>query len=234
MLATRLLFSRDGPSPSALMITSPGPGEGKTQLTLGLAAAVSAFGRRVIAIETNLGRPQFASQLAVPVGGGLKSVLVGSSTLDEELIEIVAEDDRQHAATDRVSYGVLPAGPLLPDPHVLISQPAMAKLIEEARARADVVLIDAAPVLTGADALALAPVVGAALVVMRLHRTTKDAATRAVEVLESVGASPVGAVVMNAGAGTFPHSSAPPSRRAGRLEDRDEVGSEPSRQGVSR
>ena len=233
MLATRLLLSRDGPSPSALMITSPGPGEGKTQLTLGLAGALSALGRRVIAIETNLRRPQFSTQLGLPEGGGLASILAGSSTLNEELVEVLAASDSQPTTTGQVSYAVLPAGSHLPDLHARILQPAMAILIEEARVRADVVLIDAAPVLTGADALALARVVEAALIVLRLHRTTKGAAMRAVQLLESVGASPVGAVVTNAGAGAFPYST-PPSRRAGRPEDPDELVSEPSPQGVSR
>ena len=67
------------------MFTSPGPGDGKTSVTIGVARAFAELGLSVIAIEADLRRPKFARHADVSSSAGLTAVLAGSPVADELL-----------------------------------------------------------------------------------------------------------------------------------------------------
>ncbi len=66
--------------------------------------------------------------------------------------------------------------------------------LREARDMADIVLIDAPPLLTTSDAADLARQADSVLLVVRAGRTSVDAARRSVELLERLGIPVLGAV----------------------------------------
>ena len=71
------------------MVTSPGPSEGKTSVTLGTARALAALDLRVIAIEADLRRPTSGST-DQRTGAGLSTVLAGVGDFESSLIEVDA------------------------------------------------------------------------------------------------------------------------------------------------
>ena len=75
----------------------------------------------------------------------------------------------------------------------------MRKLVERFRRSFDFVLIDTGPVLGSPDAMALAPLVDAVLVVVNSKQTTRSAALRARKQLELVDARVMGTVLYDPG-----------------------------------
>lgn len=183
-LAANLLFlDRESPS-SALMVTSPGAGDGKTTLTLGLARALAILGKRVIVVEADLRHPKFAERLALGHEPGFAGVAAAAVDLDQTLVTIDAERMEVHHGASRVpTFSVLQAGPQLAAPQVVLSRPATAEMLAECRARADFVLIDAPPIGVVHDAITLAGFVDSVLLVARLRWTTKDLARESLRIL---------------------------------------------------
>jgi non-specific protein-tyrosine kinase len=199
MLAANLRFSALSHDFNTVMITSPSPEEGKTSVTLGLARALALLGQRVIAIEADLRRPSFAryAQLEA-LGGGLSAVLNGGGRLSDKLIWLDAstfEPVTLGAVREGLSFAVLPVGPIPLNPARMLARPAMAAAIQEARALADVVLIDTAPVGTVNDAVTLVPNVDGVMIVSRLNKTTKDAARRTLRLLRNFDVTIPGIVI---------------------------------------
>ena len=202
-LATNLRFFELGPELESIMITSPGPSEGKTSVTLGTARALAALDLRVIAIEADLRRPTFA-KYGIGRGAGLSTVLAGVSDVDSTLIEVDASSltrvDGTASARAR-TFHVLPAGPVPPNPQALLARPMMTHVIEDARAMADVVLVDVPPLGTVNDPITLANLVDGVVLVAHLGRTTRDASRRTLRLLANVDARMLGVTVTGANPG---------------------------------
>ncbi len=196
-LATNLRFFELGPELESIMITSPGPAEGKTSVTLGTARALAALDLRVIAIEADLRRPTF-SRYGIARGAGLSTVLAGVSDVDSTLIEVDASTlsrvDGTPSARTR-TFHVLPAGPVPPNPQALLARPMMTHVIEDARAMADVVLVDVPPLGTVNDPVTLANLVDGVVLAAYLGRTTRDASRRTLRLLANIDARLLGVVV---------------------------------------
>jgi len=202
-LATNLRFFELGPELESIMITSPGPSEGKTSVTLGTARALAALDLRVIAIEADLRRPTF-SKYGIGRSAGLSTVLAGVNEIDSCLIEVDASTLQPHdaAASPRArTFHVLPAGPVPPNPQALLARPMMTHVIDDARAMADVVLVDVPPLGTVNDPITLANLVDGVVVVAHLGRTTRDASRRTLRLLSNVDARMLGVVVTAAAPG---------------------------------
>lgn len=107
---------------------------------------------------------------------------------------------RRQASLDEVLLGwrgalsVLGTGELPPNPAEIVGSQAMSDVLQELRRRADVVVIDGAPVLPVTDSVVLATQVDGVLVVTRNGATTRAAAAEAVDRLETVGARMIGCV----------------------------------------
>ena len=166
-----------------LLVTSPGMNEGKSTIVANLALAFAESGRRVLIIDADLRRPAMHRALRVPNEGGLADMLQKGAVWPEGF--------------HRVAQGLefLPSGIKPHNPAALLSSPHMAKLLQQARERADIVLIDCPPVLAVADSLPLTAQVDGVLLVTRFGVTQRRNAVRAKELLEKVGAHLVGVVV---------------------------------------
>jgi capsular exopolysaccharide synthesis family protein len=198
LLAANLRLSVIGQAVSVVMITSPGPGEGKTSVTIGAARAFARLGLSVLAIEADLRRPTFGRYTDVGMSEGLSGVLDGKALADE----LIWLDPGTLRAVDRDdvdgAIGVLPAGELPITPERTLAGRGMDVVIEAARSMADVVLIDTAPVGTVNDAAIVARFVDGVAVVARLNQTTKDAGRRASRTLSNVGADVLGVILTDA------------------------------------
>jgi polysaccharide biosynthesis transport protein len=166
-----------------LLVTSPGINEGKSTVITNLALAFAESGRRVLLIDADLRRPSLHRALSIPNEGGLADLLQKDGEWPEGF----------HRVAPRLE--VLPSGIKPPNPGSLLSSRNMAKLLELARERADLVLIDTPPVLAVTDCLPLSAQVDGVLLVTRFGATRRRNSVRAKEVLQKVGAQIVGVVV---------------------------------------
>jgi Mrp family chromosome partitioning ATPase len=224
LLAANLRFSALSSPSSVLVVTSAGPAEGKTSVTLGLASALSRLGLRVVALEADLRRPAFARYASLPPSAGLTGVLRGQTIMAAELIKLDTttwQPVSDEAANGRPTISVLPAGePLSGTPQRMLSGPRMESLLDAAQSLADVVLVDTAPVGTVNDAVGLFPMADAVAVVARLGTTNKDAARRALRVIKNPQIEVAGVIITDSGkSGEYDYYGTSPSVPAATSRD---------------
>jgi len=168
----------------SLLITSPGPGEGKTLTASNLAIVTAEAGARVILVDGDLRKPQVHQLFRLDSRVGLTTVLAGQSGLPAALQPTPVRNLR-----------VLPAGPKPPNPAELLGAPRMADVLAELKRQADMVIIDSPPVLAVTDAVVLAAAVDGVVMVVNPRLTTYQAAQKTKAVLEQVKAHLLGVVI---------------------------------------
>ena len=93
---------------------------------------------------------------------------------------------------------VLTSGPLPPNPAELLGSQRMLDVIEALKARADIVLFDAPPVIAVTDASVLGTRVDGLLLVVQAGQTRREQAKRAKQQLEKLHIRVIGAVLSGA------------------------------------
>ncbi len=155
-----------------VMITSALPQEGKSTTIANLAVALARSGRQVALVDLDLRRPILASFFDLEGQAGVTDVVLGSVSLEEALTPISLDEsgmERRRATRDPGRLEVLPAGTIPPDPAEFASTPSLADVLADLKERADVVLVDAPPVLAVSDAMTLSATVDAMIVVARAN-----------------------------------------------------------------
>ena len=145
LLASCLGPDESGPG-RVVLVTSAMPGEGKTTLATSLARLAAAEGLQVLLIDADLRRPALHERLGVPPGPGLVEALRG----EVPLVETLRRDPRAPVT-------LLPSNARLEQPSRLLTGQPLRAVLEGARRRFDLVVVDTAPVLAVADACLLAP-----------------------------------------------------------------------------
>src|SRR5262245_28727497 len=166
-----------------LLVTSPTAHDGKSTVLLNLALAFVESGRRVLVIDADLRRSSLHRAVGVPNERGLTDMLRKGVAWPEGFRGVAT------------GFAFVPSGIKARNPAALLSSGRMAALLEEARERADLVLIDSPPVLAVSDCLPLSAKVDGVLLVTRSGVTQHQSLIRAKAVLQKVGARVIGVVV---------------------------------------
>src|SRR5690606_15064192 len=127
---TNLTYAIDlGRDRKLVLVTSPGPGEGKTTTTANLAVVYGLAGHRVCVVDTDLRRPTLHRVFGLENGEGLTNLL------------LAREPDLDRAVQRSVytNVSVVTAGPLPPNPSELLGSARMQEVMERLRARFDIV-----------------------------------------------------------------------------------------------
>ncbi len=188
-IRTSLFFSAPAERAKALVITSGGPGDGKTTTATNLALAIAQSGKRVLLIDADLRRPMLHKVFSLDAHKGVSTVLVGEATL-AECVQQARYDGKAVQNLD-----ILVAGPKPPNPSELLDSDGMRGLLEEARTAYDRVLVDTPPVLFVADASILGAICDGVILVVKSAKNTRSLAARAREQLRSVKARVLGGVL---------------------------------------
>jgi capsular exopolysaccharide synthesis family protein len=183
-LRTSVLFASVQRGLRTIMVVSPGAGDGKTTTAANLAVVLADAGKRVILVSADLRKPRINQFFGLANEVGVTSVLAG---------EVKPWDALQSPTVENLR--VLEAGPVPNMPAELLASEAMGELVADLREVADFVILDTAPILLVADALALSPLVDGVLIVADAESTSRSAVTNAREQLDQVGAPLFGAVL---------------------------------------
>jgi succinoglycan biosynthesis transport protein ExoP len=175
---------KGGTPPKVILITSAVPGEGKTTLSMNLAASFVQQGRTVLLLEADMRRPAIRSSLGLPGRGGLSRMLIGES-----------QENAIFAHPQVPGLFVLPEGSVPAFPSELLESDRMRDLLRDLREEFDVIVIDAPPVLPVADARVLSEMADVSVQVVRFGVTTKTALLRAHDLLTAYSKRPVGIVL---------------------------------------
>jgi len=183
-LRNTVQFSRPDAVVQALMVTSAGPGEGKTTVALNTAIAMAQADRRTLIVDADLHRPRAHRALDRKSEPGLTDVL-----FERRPFETSCTD------TGIDHLDLLPAGREVPKPAELMGSKKMRTFIEEVRAEYDMVVFDTPPVGTLSDAMLLSTQCEGTLLVARSEATDERAFANAAKMLDDVGATLLGAVL---------------------------------------
>ncbi len=187
--------SLDSPSKqgSVVLITSPGPGDGKSTLSILLARSLANCGRRVLLVDADLRNPSLAAVLNIDNQHGLMDILCGKGN-----------DQNYIVRTEVERLSVLPTGNVAGrgDPE-LIADGKFCAAMTRWRANYDVILLDSPPVLPVADARIMSCSADGAILVVRARQNQREDVIDAIHHLESAGGQLWGTVLVGAGAGTM-------------------------------
>jgi len=184
VLRTNIQFANVDSTVRTLLVTSSGPGEGKTSVAANLGAVMAQNGRKVLLVDADLRKSCLHRHFGIPNHTGLTSLLLNNAGQREGIVE-----------ADIPNLFVLPSGPPPPNPSELLSSQRMSRLIEEFQTFVDIVVFDSPPVLVCADAMVLASQTDGVVFVVDSRSTHRDAAQRALEMLRNVEARVLGGVL---------------------------------------
>ncbi len=162
---------------NTLAVTSPGPREGKTLTAINLAISLATeFNRSALLVDADLRRPAVSDYFGLQPGPGLSDYLMSNTPIEDLLVHPGA-----------AGFVFLPGGAPLLNSSEALGWRRMADLVKELKSRypSRIVLFDLPPVLHTADALAFAPCVDAALLVVEEGRTSQGDVMRAAGLLTS-------------------------------------------------
>ena len=182
-IRTSLLFSGPIERRRSVLVTSALPRDGRTAVTVNLAAAMARGGRKVLVVDANFRQPAMRGLFAPDQDGGLSNALTGQAHWRDLVREV------------EPGLSVLPAGPLPPNPAELLGSRQMRDLIRQMLEPYDQVLFDGAPCLVVTDACILATQVDSVILVARAGVNTYGIVQRARDLLSRVGAHFLGAVL---------------------------------------
>jgi capsular exopolysaccharide synthesis family protein len=181
---TNLQFAAIDEELRSMIITSSGPGEGKSITTANLSVVYAQQGKKVLLVDADLRKPTVHYTFRLDNLRGLSNILVGEHTLEEAASE-----------TDVDNLDVLSCGPIPPNPSELLASKKMKQLLNDALLIYDLVIFDTPPVLAVADAQIMANIVDGSLLVIRSKQTEYEEAMRAKEALEPAKAKLLGTVL---------------------------------------
>jgi capsular exopolysaccharide synthesis family protein len=170
-----------------MVVTSPGPQEGKTTVTANLAVTMASMGRRVLLIDADLRRPKIPEIFSLRNERGLSSIL-GATTVTS-LEGFVQETSIPHLS-------VLTSGPWTSACPNLLHSRRFAELLRQLREKYDFVLVDTPPLLPVADARVIGRLSDGVILVVRADQTTREAAAAAHQRLADDG-TPVLGLILN-------------------------------------
>jgi capsular exopolysaccharide synthesis family protein len=172
-LRSGLTLSGVGRKLRVLSITSALPGEGKSYTAYNLGLAFAATGLRVLIVDADLRRPRQHALFRTVREDGLADILAGLKSFDEALTPHPVEPN----------LTLLSAGRQSPLASELLGSDEIGKVIEAARQRFDLVLVDTPPVLPVADAIIVGTHCDGTIGVLRAGRTSRKALRRFVQTL---------------------------------------------------
>lgn len=183
-IATTLLAVSPKSRCRSQLITSPSPGDGKSNLARDLARTLAATNRRVLLVDCDNAVQGVTEALELTGRPGLRELLAGTATSEQ-----VKYDG------DVENLQVVPAGAVDPEfGTFLISRRGQATLKSLFR-EYDQVVVDAPPVLGSADALTMAAVVDEIILVLRVSKSTRAEISATRRHLETAGGHIVGVVL---------------------------------------
>ena len=169
--------------PRAILVSSPGPGEGKTTVSSYLAATIAKSGRRDALVDADLRRPGIHKFFGVPNNIGLSDMLK-----DDLVPQVAAQSVGNHR------FKVITSGTRIDNPAELLGSAWLLKVLTHLRDLADVTVFDGPPFMA-TEAFILAARLEGVLVVIQPGQTREAEARNILQQLDRADANLLGVVL---------------------------------------
>lgn len=173
------------PTAKTLLITSPTANEGKSTTAVNLAVAFTQAGLRVLLVDADMRHTDLHRWFGLPNEQGLSNLLANPDLSPASLV--------RETGVERLL--LLSAGPTPPNPAELLSLPRAQQVFHALQDLADMVLVDAPPVIPVSDALRLARLADGVLLVAHPQVTVREALLQAYKAIRQTGTPVLGAIL---------------------------------------
>lgn len=185
-IRTNIQFSTVDQEVRSIMVTSAGPGEGKSTTTANLAVVFAQQGKKVLLVDADMRKPTVHYTFRLNNNLGLTNILTKQILLENAIRE-----------TEQENLYILPSGPVPPNPAELLGSKSMGELLSTAFEQFDLVVFDTPPVLAVTDGQVLANQCDGVVLVVSSGKTENEAALKAKELLTNAKAKLLGVVLNN-------------------------------------
>jgi capsular exopolysaccharide synthesis family protein len=182
--------------PIIVTVTSPSPGDGKSLVVANLAVSFAEAGYSTLLIDGDTRRGEQYRTFGIERRPGLLDYLDLGLPVDSVM-----------SATSHERLSIIPSGSRMQRGPELLGSSLMAELMEAARRRFQVILIDSPPLGAGVDSFVLSTATGAVAVVLRAGETDRQLAQAKLELLSRLPVRLVGAILndVEVGFGAYKH-----------------------------
>lgn len=164
LLRSNLLFLLNDPNDHVVLVTSSTAGEGKSFISINLAASLALLNKNVVLVGMDIRKPQLANYLNIAPKFGLTQYLSSSSVLLNQIITPLKSVP---------GLDVIVAGPIPPNPAELLISHKLDELVADLRKRYHYIILDTAPIGLVSDTFTLNRVADASIYVCRANYTSK-------------------------------------------------------------
>lgn len=185
-LRTNVDFSSIDEELQIIMVTSAGPGEGKSTTVTNLAVTFAQSDRKVLIIDGDLRKPTMHHTFVRSNRSGLTNILIGKTDWQSAVQE-----------SDLPGLDLLTSGPVPPNPSELLASKRMKELLQQLKQHYDVILLDTPPALVVTDAQITAANSDGILLVLNSGKVKRDHALKVKTSLEHVRGKILGVVLNN-------------------------------------
>jgi capsular exopolysaccharide synthesis family protein len=183
-LRTNIVFSSPDKPIQTLLITSSGPGEGKSLTMANTALSFAQQGEPTLIIDADLRRPVAHHLFAFDRGPGFGELFAGTSTLAEVAREVPG-----------TNLKVITAGAYMPNPAELLGSRKMDAFLAELKKEFRYILFDTPPVIAVTDATILATKLDGVILCVRANKTSLTVSQRTLQTLRNVNARVLGCIL---------------------------------------
>jgi len=185
-LRTNIELSRVEDRINSVVVTSSGPGEGKSTTIANLALAFSQMDYKTVLIDTDLRKPVIHKLFKINRVPGLVDAVMGRVGIDDIIYE-----------TEYDNLYVIPSGNIPPNPSETLGSKKMKEVHDELTRRFERIFYDAPPIIAVTDATVVGTYTDALLFVVNSGRTYKELLAYAKGLIEQSKTPLLGAVVNN-------------------------------------
>lgn len=183
-LRTSIQYSKADTNLKTIIVTSPGPQEGKSTTVANLAITIAQMGTKTLLVDTDLRRPVLHSIFNLNRSNGISNYLVGKIDLEDAIFN-----------TEIDNLYVMPSGTLPPNPSELLGSKAMKECIRNLKDQFDIILFDSPPIMAVTDAAVLSSEVDGVILVVKAGQTDRNAVVRSYEILKNIPNHILGALL---------------------------------------
>jgi len=185
-IRTNINFSTPDKSLQTILFTSSETGEGKSTSASNVAVVFAQEGKKVLVVDADMRRPTMHYTFQVNSAKGLSNLLVKHYLLKDVVKKTEVE------GLHLITCGHLPSNPA-----ELLSSQSMDELIKEMKESYDIIIFDAPPVLSVADAQILSNKCDGTIIVINSGSTEKESVIKANEALKKSKANIIGTILNN-------------------------------------